>query len=155
MANKWIKHVMAVRASAGGHGKSFKEIDQVLVGHYSEFNTIDTDAGLGAIFYKVKEYSIEGRKSSAMVKVVINGVGLKNELSVYRSEDETVTLGFDSKEGNQLSLKIVDINGRSIYTETIDCQKGINQIGVNVPTISNGIYMISLEGYTPKKLLIK
>lgn len=26
MANKWIKHVMAVRRSTGGRGKSFKEI---------------------------------------------------------------------------------------------------------------------------------
>jgi hypothetical protein len=70
-------------------------------------------------------------------------IGLGN-INVYPNPaSESITLSFDNQLGNSIEISLVDALGRSVASETIQ-SLGLNELGLNLSTISNGMYTLKL-----------
>ena len=70
-------------------------------------------------------------------------IGLGN-INVYPNPaSESITVSFDNQLGNSIEISLVDALGRSVASETIQ-SLGLNELGLNLSTISNGIYTLKL-----------
>jgi hypothetical protein len=70
-------------------------------------------------------------------------IGLGN-INVYPNPaSESITVSFDNQLGNSIEISLVDALGRSVASETIQ-SLGLNELGLNLSTISNGMYTLKL-----------
>ncbi|MBK9636629.1 MAG: T9SS type A sorting domain-containing protein [Bacteroidetes bacterium] len=58
---------------------------------------------------------------------------------------DRATIVFNSTEGADFNIKMVDVSGRTIMTERGTATNGLNQREVNVSQMSAGIYFVVIE----------
>lgn len=68
---------------------------------------------------------------------------IQNEMRVYPSPSNgNLTIEYRSKSAQNLSLKVVDLAGKVIYTTTENVLKGNNSIKLNLSNLTSGMYYI-------------
>ena len=58
---------------------------------------------------------------------------------------ETVTLQFDSNQKMDAQVVLSDLTGRNVLTKNTTVENGVNQLSVNMNTLSHGIYFLQLK----------
>ncbi len=58
---------------------------------------------------------------------------------------ETVTLQFDSNQKMDAQVVLSDLTGRNVLTKNTTVENGVNQLNVNMNTLSQGIYFLQLK----------
>lgn len=58
---------------------------------------------------------------------------------------ETMTLQFDSNQKMDAQVVLSDLTGRNVLTKNTTVENGINQLSVNMNTLSQGIYFLQLK----------
>ena len=56
-----------------------------------------------------------------------------------------VQLEFDVLKNQNITLNIVDVQGKEIYNELLKSNTGLNTIQINLSDYTNGIYFIQLN----------
>ena len=58
---------------------------------------------------------------------------------------ETLTLQFDSNQKMDAQVVLSDLTGRNVLTKNTTVENGVNQLNVNMNTLSHGIYFLQLK----------
>ena len=58
---------------------------------------------------------------------------------------ETVTLQFESNQKMDAQVVLSDLTGRNVLTKNTTVENGVNQLSVNMNTLSHGIYFLQLK----------
>ncbi|MFN8294883.1 MAG: T9SS type A sorting domain-containing protein [Chitinophagales bacterium] len=68
------------------------------------------------------------------------------EIKLYPSPTSNIVqLEFNAKKQQDITLKIVDVQGKEIYIESLKSNTGLNNIQLNLSDYANGIYLIQLN----------
>lgn len=107
----------------------------------------------GTHYYVCTRHVTLGMKGIIIV-TQITGIkdyaGVKNGLSVFPNPvtDTYFTVRFNSEQTDQIYLKIIDLNGRVLYEKkNLHADAGNNDFFVNLPGISNGLYLVEITGH--------
>ena len=69
-----------------------------------------------------------------------------------------IDIDLDSYQGDEVSIDIIDINGKVIQSQEIQLNRGFNHLELNINPLPNGIYMINFVGtkdYIKQSRLVK
>ena len=58
---------------------------------------------------------------------------------------ETVSLQFESNQKMDAQVVLSDLTGRNVLTKNTTVENGVNQLNVNMNTLSHGIYFLQLK----------
>ena len=84
---------------------------------------------------------------------------LAEKVSMYLSPNPTpsdVVIKLDSKEAKNLGLRVSDISGRTVISDTWQIQRGDNQKTLNLSQLAKGAYMIQItenQNIVSKKII--
>jgi hypothetical protein len=68
-----------------------------------------------------------------------------NEVKVWPNPfNESVNLGFDMDVDAQVTVRMMDMNGRMVYNQNMQVKKGYNTMNINGSELSNGMYLINI-----------
>ena len=66
-----------------------------------------------------------------------------------------VTLQYNSPVDADYSLKVTDLAGRNVYSETLSGLKGINRHPVDMSNLAKGMYKLTLENADGQSIVMK
>ncbi|HEY5370313.1 MAG TPA: T9SS type A sorting domain-containing protein [Hanamia sp.] len=101
-------------------------------------------AKLSDVYYRLKQVDIDGKASFS--NVVRLSIGDGNEsFRIYPNpviNDFTAT--FSASNAGAAKLLIRNVNGQTVYSQTLNILKGNNAVSVQVPQIIRGMYYVSV-----------
>lgn len=69
-----------------------------------------------------------------------------SELNIYPNpSSENITVEWKSVQEGQASISVLDIAGRTVLNQSVDCTEGLQQTTINVSTLASGTYILKLE----------
>lgn len=78
-----------------------------------------------------------------------------NSFAVYPNPVKNkLTLYVNAEKENRTELSMIDITGRMLFKQTVQIQKGVNTISVNIPTLPAGTYVVKLPGMPSAKVQV-
>ena len=131
-------------------GQSFENIGQLnsnnLYNIQSNYNFADNFPLQGINYYRLvmidKDGSIEYSKTVLVsVKNALSFTLLNMVLSAGTTNIKTI---INSNYQQVTQLAVADVNGRIIFTESLQLQKGFNAIDKNIPSLKTGVYFAKL-----------
>jgi hypothetical protein len=79
--------------------------------------------------------------------VIIRNEARSNAFSVWPNPVlDNVNVTLQSDKNQNLSLRVVDYNGRVVRSQVVNATRGVNQITVNMSTLTKGMYVIQVIG---------
>jgi hypothetical protein len=70
----------------------------------------------------------------------------------------TFNASFYSNQAAQLTLRVTDVNGRTIFSKPVSAVKGLNVVPVELKAGTNGIHIVTVDGadgkYNTKKIVL-
>jgi hypothetical protein len=82
-----------------------------------------------------------------------------DELNVYPNPaSDQITVSFFNPFNSEIKITIIDMIGKSIYTNTINSEEGFNKTDINIAALTSGIYFIKVadsSSSTVKKFIVK
>jgi hypothetical protein len=99
--------------------------------------------------YSVVLTAINGNCTDTTVLTVAITVSIEEmigfgNINVYPNPaSESITVSFDNQLGNSIEISLIDAFGRTVVSETVQ-SLGLNELGLNLSTISNGMYTLKL-----------
>jgi DNA uptake protein ComE-like DNA-binding protein len=108
--------------------------------------TFNDNTPLSISYYRLKQVDNDGRfEYSNVVSVTTKGGKFKvNALSPNPTKDN-LTIQFESNKNDVVSVSVMDMTGRVVFTQNASATEGGNLLNVNTASLSNGIYMVSLK----------
>ncbi len=108
-------------------------------------------------YYRLKVVDVDGFYEHSY-SIVNNCKSVALSCTVFpvpASDYVTVVIG--SEENTAVNATIVDMNGRTVYSEAIQLVKGTNSFKVNVQDMNQGVYFLHIDNkdFTPVKLVIQ
>lgn len=130
-------------------GEKFEELIQVTGKGNSleESRYVYYDSSpLPVSYYRLKQTDFDGRFTySSIIHVKrINDEVIINNLYPIPTKKE-LTVEFDTPDSGVVVLSIHDIFGKNLLTQTVDVEKGNNAQALNLESISQGLYFITIE----------
>jgi hypothetical protein len=113
----------------------------------------------GLSYYRLKQTDFNGAYSYSQIVPSSCGENVQFDLlSVKPSNAENeIVIQFSASEGEQYTAAIYDAQGRMIQDKSAKAVSGMNEIHLNSPLVSEGIYLICLQNskkYFSKKILL-
>jgi hypothetical protein len=103
----------------------------------------------GTSYYQLSQTDFDG-KSETFAPISVSCDRLEIEdYSAYPNpvKDElTVDIELDSYQGDNITLELVDINGRVAMQEKVTLERGYNSLNVEISDIPKGVYLLQFKG---------
>jgi hypothetical protein len=131
-----------------GNGTEFTAIGNVAASGNSNKNVnysfIDKAIQAGTNYYRLKIVSNDNSKKHSMI------ISLKNDeatgFTIYPNPaKDKVTVWFNSEKVCPAIIRIFDINGKLIYTKSLQANNGHNNISLNIENLVKGNYILKTE----------
>ena len=170
--NKTIKAKVPYCANIGGPTVTGN------VGTYSTKNTGNTKISFsadayynGSVTFQVTESLLEQAQLEIKFKIVDNladcnkNVSISNkslteikQLSIFtNTSNSSLEIKYNSDKNSNYSIQIIDILGNTIATKNTESVIGNNELKMNLPTISRGVYFLQISNginFSSKKFAI-
>lgn len=96
-------------------------------------------------YYRLKQVDFDGTFEYSQVITVRRSKSWKEFNISPNPVKENLNISFFSASNRSLELKVSDIIGRALYTESVAAQKGLNNIEINTNDYLNGIYLVTIS----------
>jgi hypothetical protein len=132
------------------NGRDFTKIGQVKAAGNSNvlvnYSFADNNPVLGVSYYRLRQVDIDNRFVYTKT-VIIRNEARSNAFSVWPNPVlDNVNVTLQSDKNQNLSLRVVDYNGRVVRSQVVNATRGVNQITVNMSTLTKGMYVIQVIG---------
>ncbi len=112
----------------------------------TKYYTADNDPEIGVNYYRLKQYDIDGEWEYSDVISVNILADYYDVISVSPNPTTGSTqIVFNCYDKSQSILKVFDGAGNILEQKTIDCQPGSNHAELDLSSLSDGVYMITLN----------
>ncbi len=141
IAQNDIKTVVVEKATTPNSFKSIGETNNNQV-HFTDNNFSSTS------YYRLKLVSFTGAVQYSNIIVIRGGTAATdNSFKVYPSVmSSTATVSVNAVKGQQATLQLVDLNGRTISQQNLNLQQGSNNLSINKPAnITSGTYLAVIK----------
>lgn len=132
------------------NGSSFSQIGRVAgkgtTSQISNYQFTDRMPLQGANYYKLKQVDFNGDSKESEIEVV-NALGKQQNVSVTAKGNE-VQVSFYAEKAGAATVKIHDINGRTLLSQQVNATAGLNTVSYVLNNTSTGIYIgaVSVDG---------
>jgi len=110
----------------------------------SAYQYIDYSPLVGTNYYKLKQVDFDGQ-SEEFEKVVMANFGLsKSNLQAYYTNSALKVIYQKQSNAVKANVKLVDISGRIILSDSFKLNEGINHLSFN-KNLSSGVYLLNVE----------
>ena len=129
IANNDINTVVIEKATSPNSFKSIGETNKSQI-HFTDNNFTTTS------YYRLKLVSFTGAVQYSNTVVIRGGTAATdNSFKVYPSViSSTATVSVNAVKGQQATLQLVDLNGRTISQQNLNLQQGSNNLSINKPS---------------------
>jgi hypothetical protein len=133
-----------LRSNGNGIFESISAIKAIHDRSNNAYHFLDEKPLLGMNYYKIKQIDADGRYTFSIVS------------NVYFSNNQTITIQPNPIENNQIdfvidsdsestkTVKIFDLNGKTIYSEVISVQSGRQKVSLPAEQLIKGMYFMSI-----------
>lgn len=122
-----------------------------------KYSYIDFNPQAGANYYKLTQIDNNGKLSGSWLTSV--NVAVTNEsLKAYVNNQKQLRLSYDAKNKVTAKINVSDLNGKKVVAKNVLLEKDHNDISIDLSTLSEGIYIVSLAESGNKnttKIIIK
>jgi hypothetical protein len=130
-------------------GLNFRSITKVSGnGTSNQINTysyLDNSAEAGTNYYKLKQVDKDGTETvSDIVVAVSNSLNDEEAFYIQLVGSNELKTQFNAEVIGNATIKIIDINGKTLYSETFSTQKGLNNRSLQLPNLINGLYVATI-----------
>jgi len=119
-----------------------------------EYKDNENIVGTGAVYYRIKVINVSGNgQYSKTVSVLMNGLTAK--LTVFPNPAKSsATISFVASSGGDISLRLSDLKGSTIWQKQTRVSAGANSILLDqLANIPNGIYILQwFDGLKPQQV---
>ncbi len=110
--------------------------------HYS---SVDSNPYSGISYYRLKQTDYDG-KISYSEKVPVKFESGKENFVIYPNPaTEDIALVFFNQKALATSVRILDMKGRTVYSDRVETHKGMNKLALDLPVLESGVYVVYLE----------
>lgn len=141
IAQNDIKTVVIEKATTPNSFKSIGETNNNQI-HFTDNNFTTTS------YYRLKMVTTSGAVQYSNIIVIRGGTAdANNSFKVYPSViSSTATVSVNAVKGQQATLQLVDLNGRTISQQNLNLQQGSNNLSINKPSnITSGTYLAVIK----------
>ncbi|MEZ4774092.1 MAG: T9SS type A sorting domain-containing protein [Bacteroidia bacterium] len=149
-----------------GDGNDFKPLERVKaagfsdkVKSYSYTDKKPASAGSSTIYYRLRQVDFDGAQDySTIVEISMTGA-TGNALKAFPNPaTDQVTIEASHSSGTSANISVVDMQGRTIWTQPISANEPVSTLQINVSDWSPGTYIIRLQGQgapVTQKLIVR
>jgi len=154
IAHNDINTVVIEKATTPNSFKSIGETNKSQI-HFTDNNFNTTS------YYRLKLVSFTGAIQYSNTVVIRSGTAATdNSFKVYPSViSSTATVSVNAVRGQQATLQLVDLNGRTISQQNLNLQQGSNNLSITKPNnITSGTYLAVIkmdDGIQSQKIMIQ
>jgi len=110
------------------------------------YSFVDANPVAGISYYRLRQVDLDNRYVYTKTAVVRNE-SRSRAFSVWPNPViDNVNITLTSDRSQNLSLRVVDLNGRVVRSQVVNVQKGMNQVTLNVNSLNKGLYVVQLIG---------
>lgn len=132
-----------------GDGITFNEIARVSGAGDSNdvLNYSATDySPLPAVnYYQLKQVDNSGEYKLSEI-IAVNTSLADKTLTVVNKGNGVFGVSLYSSKVSNINVYVTDVNGRSLYSQKVSVSAGKNQFDLDIPFLTSGIYILSIEG---------
>ena len=114
-----------------------------------DYNWTDHSPIKGISYYQLSQTDYDG-KSETFAPISVNCGKLEIEdYSAYPNpvqNELNVDIELDSYQGDNITLELVDLNGRVAKQQKITLERGYNSLNVNITELNDGVYLLKFIG---------
>ncbi len=131
------------------------------VGTYNVCMTVSNSSGPGCSMTTCDSLNVIVKSGTTLTFInpyATNSIFEKEvkKLAIFPNPNQgEFTIELSSHQDKNSTLSIIDLQGRSIYSETHQINKGENQISINLNNKQAGIYFIKLDEQLVEKIIIE
>ena len=125
------------------------------------YNWIDNNPLSGVSYYKLAQTDYDGASEMFSPIAVTCEAAAVDGYSVYpnpANEVLNIDLELENYQGDDVSIEVIDINGKIIQLQQVQLARGYNHVEVDLSEIPSGVYMINFVGtrdYIKESRIIK
>jgi parallel beta-helix repeat protein len=132
------------------NGRDFTKIGQVKAAGNSNvlvnYSFTDNNPVLGVSYYRLRQVDIDNRFVYTKTVIIRNEARSKAFTVWPNPVLDNVNVTLQSDKNQNLNLRVVDYNGRVVRSQVVNATRGVNQITVNMSTLTKGMYVIQVVG---------
>ena len=141
-------------------GRTFLDLAEVASQGDSEFvqkyEAYDRYPVIGRNYYRLKQTDIDGTYSySPLVEVKFEGFN-RGEISLYPNpvpQGESPTLSVKLNKDQQLQIRIINLMGQELSTQSAMFPEGKHELPLNVVGLASGLYQLIVSAWRGKVLM--
>ncbi|MBF35622.1 MAG: hypothetical protein CL838_00190, partial [Crocinitomicaceae bacterium] len=125
------------------------------------YKWIDNNPLSGVSYYKLAQTDYDGTSEAFSPIAVMCEASAIDGYSVYpnpANEVLNIDLELENFQGDDVSIEVIDINGKIIQLQQVQLNRGYNHLEVDLSEIPSGVYMINFVGtrdYIKESRIIK
>ena len=113
------------------------------------YNWVDHNPIKGTSYYQLSQTDYDGKTETfAPISVSCDKLEIE-DYSAYPNpvqNELNVDIELDSYQGDNITLELVDINGRVAMQQKITLERGYNTLNVNISELNDGVYLLKFIG---------
>ncbi len=125
------------------------------------YKWIDNNPLSGVSYYKLAQTDYDGTSETFSPIAVMCEASAIDGYSVYpnpANEVLNIDLELENYQGDDVSIEVIDINGKIIQLQQVQLNRGYNHLEVDLSEVPRGVYMINFVGtrdYIKESRIIK
>jgi hypothetical protein len=98
------------------------------------------------IYYRIKEVDIFGNVKKYKILQSNNCNDKESTIQIANTINGEVFVTINSSKASSYTIELYDLLGRLMFTEQINANKGLNKSKLTSQSLSQSVYMISVQG---------
>jgi hypothetical protein len=107
------------------------------------------------LYYRLNQVDFDGKSTLSEVKMVTNNEPTNNDIKVYPNPfSNIVNVEINATESIETVVKITDITGKLVASQTVMLNIGVNHVAINnIDKLSNGVYFVSVTNNSTNEVV--
>ena len=147
-ASEAYNNYFVVERSADG--RNFTEVGRVngagFSNHTIHYSLKDESLTAGVLYYRLRQVDFDGTTSTSTIIALKNQSASQHTIEVFPNPSEgEISINVNAENESTNVLRIVDVTGKEIFSETILIARGWNSIQKDFSNLNAGYYFILIE----------